>query len=259
MGKSIFKYENEIIIITGGATGIGLALAMAFLEAHAKVAIIDRDEKLLLEIQSNFNCCKGNVLFELCDITDQNSLEIAVNHILAVWGRIDVLINNAGIISRTSSDMMTDADFYKEWEVDVVAPLHLAKLVFPSMKDNGGGKIINMCSIMSDFVRENTAGYSACKGALKMLTRGLACDWGKYNIQCNGVAPGYIETAQTQPIRENDEAFYRYIEKRTIAKRWGNPDDIIGAVLFLASADASYITGQILTVDGGMNIYIGEK
>lgn len=254
-----FNYAGKTVLITGAGSGTGLSAAKAFLKAGAVVAMNDINKKLLEDAKENLQEYKERLLIYPCDVTNSVQTDSMLQFILNKTGRLDILINNAGIIMRSPLLETEETVFRKELEIDLLAPFQLAKKTVPYMIKQGGGKIINMCSVMSDIVRENASTYAAAKGGLKMLTRGMAVEWGKYNIQCNGVAPGYIETEQTAPIRDGNPEFYNFICNRTAAGRWGRTQDITGIILFLASEEAGYITGQIVYADGGMMIYVGKK
>lgn len=254
-----FDYVGKTVLITGAAAGIGLATAEKFLLSGAFVILNDLDENRLYQVTKRLSQFKSQIMTCCCDITNEQQMNKMVKEIFDRQGSVDILINNAGIITRAPLLETEYEIFLKELEIDLLAPFQLTKKIVPCMINQGGGKIINMCSVMSDIVRKNTATYAAAKGGLKMLTRGMASEWGEFNIQCNAIAPGYIETDQTAPIREENTEFYQYISKRTVLGRWGKPDDVTGAILFLASEEARYITGQTLYVDGGMMIYVGEQ
>ena len=187
-----------------------------------------------------------------------------MQQIEAEVGSVDVLVNNAGIISRLPMLDMTASDFRKVVDVDLTGPFIMAKAVLPVMIQKGGGKIINICSMMSELGRETVSAYAAAKGGLKMLTKNIASEYGKYNIQCNGIGPGYIATEQTKPLRERQtdgsrHPFDAFIIAKTPAERWGKSEDLQGAALFLASDASNFVNGHILYVDGGILAYIGKQ
>jgi len=177
---------------------------------------------------------------------------------------IDILVNNAGIIKRIPMHEMAASDFRMVIDVDLNAPFICSKAVIPSMIKKGHGKIINICSMMSEFGRETVSAYAATKGGLKMLTRNIASEYGKYNIQCNGIGPGYIATPQTAPLREiqpdgERHPFDKFIIGRTPAERWGEADDLGGPAVFLSSDASNFVNGHILYVDGGIAAYFGKQ
>ena len=174
-------------------------------------------------------------------------------------GPIHILVNNAGIIKRIPMCEMDVAEFREVIDVDLTAPFIVAKTVIPGMIQNGGGKIINICSMMSELGRETVSAYASAKGGLKMLTKNIASEYGEYNIQCNGIGPGYIATPQTAPLRENGHPFNSFIISKTPAARWGEPSDLIGPAVFLASSASDFVNGHILYVDGGILAYIGKQ
>jgi gluconate 5-dehydrogenase len=177
---------------------------------------------------------------------------------------IDILVNNAGIIKRIPMVEMSAADFRKVIDVDLNAPFIASKAVLPSMIRKGHGKIINICSMMSELGRETVSAYTAAKGGLKMLTRNICSEYGQFNIQCNGLGPGYIATPQTAPLREPQSdgsmhPFDAFIRAKTPANRWGEAADLVGPAVFLASDASDFVNGHILYVDGGILAYIGKQ
>ena len=208
----------------------------------------------------------------VCDVTNEEAVNALVAQIEKEVGVIDILVNNAGIIKRIPMTEMTAAEFRQVIDVDLNAPFIVSKAVIPSMIKKGHGKIINICSMMSELGRETVSAYAAAKGGLKMLTRNIASEYGEFNIQCNGIGPGYIATPQTAPLRERQadgsrHPFDAFIIAKTPAARWGNPEDLAGPAVFLASdpavflaSDASnFVNGHVLYVDGGILAYIGKQ
>jgi len=255
---TIFSLEGKIALITGGSYGIGFSIAAALSQAGASIVFNDLNQTLVdngLDAYSKIGiAAKGYV----CDVTD----EIAVNELIVriekEVGTIDILVNNAGIIKRIPMIEMTAAEFRQVIDVDLNAPFIVAKAVIPGMIKKGGGKIINICSMMSELGRETVSAYAAAKGGLKMLTRNIASEYGQYNIQCNGLGPGYIATPQTAPLREDGHPFNSFIISKTPASRWGTPADLAGPAVFLASKASDFVNGHILYVDGGILAYIGK-
>ena len=179
-------------------------------------------------------------------------------------GPINILVNNAGIIKRIPMQKMTAAEFRQVIDNDLNGPFICSKAVIPTMMKMGGGKIINICSMMSELGRETVSAYAAAKGGLKMLTRNIASEYGQYNIQCNGIGPGYIATPQTAPLRERQadgsrHPFDAFIVAKTPAERWGTPEDLMGPAVFLASEASDFVNGHVLYVDGGILAYIGKQ
>ena len=254
-----FSLEGKIALVTGGSYGIGFAIASALSEAGATIVFNDLKQELvdagLAAYKEKGISARGYV----CDVTN----EAAVNEMVALIeqevGVIDILVNNAGIIKRIPMVEMSAADFRQVIDVDLNAPFIVAKAVIPNMIKKGGGKIINICSMMSELGRETVAAYAAAKGGLKMLTRNIASEFGQYNIQCNGLGPGYIATPQTAPLRTEGHPFNSFIISKTPAARWGNPEDLAGPAVFLASPASDFVNGHILYVDGGILAYIGKQ
>ena len=194
----------------------------------------------------------------LFDVSDARAVDAAITKIEQEIGDIAVLVNNAGMIQRVPALQMDPEDFRKVVDIDLVSPFIVSQRVAKTMVKNRQGKIINICSMMSELGRNTVSAYAAAKGGLKMLTRNLATEWAKYNIQVNGIGPGYFATEQTAPIRVDGHPFNDFIVNRTPAGRWGNPDDLGGAVVFLASAASDFVNGQIIYVDGGILATIGK-
>ena len=197
-------------------------------------------------------------------MTDEKAVDAMVAQIEKEVGTIDILVNNAGIIKRIPMHEMSAEEFRQVIDVDLNAPFIVAKAVIPAMIKKGYGKIINICSMMSELGRETVSAYAAAKGGLKMLTRNIASEYGQYNIQCNGIGPGYIATPQTAPLREiqpdgSRHPFDSFIIAKTPAARWGTPDDLAGPAVFLASSASDFVNGHILYVDGGILAYIGKQ
>ncbi|MDR2473742.1 MAG: gluconate 5-dehydrogenase [Tannerella sp.] len=262
--KNQFSLEGKVALVTGGSYGIGFAIATAFAEAGATIVFndlkIDLVEKAIEEYTKLGFKAHGYVF----DVTNENEVNEAVAKISREVGTIDILVNNAGIIKRIPMVDMTAAEFRQVIDVDLNAPFIVAKAVIPAMIKKGGGKIINICSMMSELGRETVSAYAAAKGGLKMLTRNIASEYGGFNIQCNGIGPGYIATPQTAPLREpqadgSRHPFDSFIIAKTPAARWGTTDDLKGPVVFLASSASDFVNGHVLYVDGGILAYIGKQ
>ena len=265
MGKfEAFSLEGKVALVTGGSYGIGFAIACGLAGAGATIAFNDINEEL---VDKGINAYKEkgiNPHGYVCDVTDETAVIELISKIEKDLGVVDILVNNAGIIIRIPMTEMEVSDFRKVIDVDLTAPFIMAKAVIPSMIKKGKGKIINICSMMSELGRETVSAYAAAKGGLKMLTRNIASEYGEYNIQCNGLGPGYIATPQTAPLREKQpdgsrHPFDKFIISKTPAARWGNPEDLIGPAVFLASSASDFVNGQILYVDGGILAYIGKQ
>jgi gluconate 5-dehydrogenase len=195
----------------------------------------------------------------VCDVTDEAQVNAMVAQIEKEVGVIDILVNNAGIIKRIPAVDMTAAEFRQVIDVDLNGPFIVSKAVAPGMIKKKAGKIINICSMMSELGRETVAAYASAKGGLKMLTRSLASEWGEFNIQVNGLGPGYIATPQTAPLRTPGHPFNEFIIAKTPAARWGTPEDLQGPAVFLASSASDFVNGHVLYVDGGILAYIGKQ
>lgn len=257
--SSLYDLTGRIALITGGSYGIGYAIASALAAHGARVAFNDISRELVDKGLAAYREAGIDALGYVCDVTDESAVRGLVGQIERDAGTIGVLVNNAGIIKRVPMIEMEASDFRKVIDVDLTAPFIVAKAVLPGMIASGGGKIINICSMMSELGRETVSAYAAAKGGLKMLTRNIASEYGQYNIQCNGIGPGYIETPQTAPLREPGHPFNRFIISKTPAARWGTTDDLAGPAVFLASRASDFVNGHILYVDGGILAYIGKQ
>ena len=261
-----FSLEGKNAWITGASYGIGFNIAKAFVEAGIKNIIFnDRNEEALQRGLDNYKEAGiTNVHGYVCDVTDEVAVKALVEKIHAEVGPIDILVNNAGIIKRIPMHEMKREEFQQVIDVDLVAPYIVSAAVLPEMMERREGKIINICSMMSELGRETVSAYAAAKGGLKMLTRNICSEYGEYNIQCNGIGPGYIATPQTAPLRERQpdgsrHPFDQFIVAKTPAARWGTPEDLMGPALFLASDASDFVNGHILYVDGGILAYIGKQ
>ena len=261
---SKFSLQGKTALVTGGSYGIGFAIATGFHAAGATIVFNDINQELvdkgLKAYEEAGICAHGYV----CDVTDEEAVQKMIAQIEKDVAPVDILVNNAGIIRRIPMTEMESSEFRKVIDVDLVAPFIMAKAVLPGMIQRGHGKIINICSMMSELGRETVSAYAAAKGGLKMLTRNICSEYGCYNIQCNGLGPGYIETPQTAPLRERQadgsrHPFDQFICAKTPADRWGKPEDLMGPALFLASEASDFVNGQILYVDGGILAYIGKQ
>ena len=259
-----FSLEGKIAWITGASYGIGFAIACAYADAGATIVFNDINQELVDKGLASYREKNIEAHGYVCDVTDEDAVNALVKQIEAEVGRINILVNNAGIIKRIPMCEMSAAQFRQVVDVDLNAPFIVSKAVIPSMIEMGGGKIINICSMMSELGRETVSAYAAAKGGLKMLTRNIASEYGRYNIQCNGIGPGYIATPQTAPLREiqpdgSRHPFDSFIISKTPAERWGSADDLKGPAVFLASEASDFVNGHILYVDGGILAYIGKQ
>ena len=264
MDMNMFSLQGKVAWITGGSYGIGFAIAQAYARAGAKVVFNDINQELVDKGLAAYMDAGIEARGYVCDVTDEAGVAALVQRIEEEVGVIDILVNNAGIIRRVPMTEMSAADFRKVIDVDLNAPFICAKSVIPGMIKKGGGKIINICSMMSELGRETVSAYAAAKGGLKMLTRNIASEYGMHNIQCNGLGPGYIATPQTAPLREKQpdgspHPFDSFILAKTPANRWGTAEDLMGPAVFLASPASDFVNGHILYVDGGILAYIGKQ
>ncbi len=254
-----FSLEGKIALVTGASYGIGFAMAKAYAQAGATIVFNDRNQEAVDKGLAAYKEENIKAHGYVCDVTDEAAVEKMVAQIEKEVGIIDILVNNAGIIKRIPMIEMSAEDFRQVIDVDLNGPFIMAKSVIPSMIKKGGGKIINICSMMSELGRETVSAYAAAKGGLKMLTKNIASEYGEYNIQCNGIGPGYIATPQTAPLREDGHPFNSFIIAKTPAARWGTPEDLMGPAVFLASNASDFVNGHVLYVDGGILAYIGKQ
>lgn len=260
----MFNLTGKVALVTGASYGIGYAIAKGLAQAGAKIVFNDIKQELVDKGLESYKADSIDAVGYVCDVTDEDAVNNLVKKIEAEVGVIDILVNNAGIIKRIPMCEMTAAEFRQVIDVDLNAPFICSKAVIPSMIKKGGGKIINICSMMSELGRETVSAYAAAKGGLKMLTKNIASEYGEYNIQCNAIGPGYIATPQTAPLREvqpdgSKHPFDSYILAKTPANRWGNPEDLAGPAVFLASSASDFVNGHVLYVDGGILAYIGKQ
>ena len=259
MGNSLFEIKGKIALVTGSTHGLGMAMAKGLGHAGATIIINGNSsqpkiDEAVLEFKNEGITAFGykfNVAIESEVIAAISKIEIEV-------GPIDILINNAGIIKRIPLIEMEVADFKEVVDIDLVSPFIVSKHVAKGMIARQQGKIINICSMMSELGRNGVGAYAAAKGGLKMLTKNMATEWAKHNVQVNGIGPGYFATSQTEPIRVDGNPFNEFIIHRTPAAKWGNPDDLSGAAIFLSSKASDFVNGHILYVDGGILATIGK-
>jgi len=258
MSLSLFDLTGKNALVTGATHGLGMSMATGLANAGAQIIINDLlQEKLdtaIAEYAANGIKAHGY----LFDVTDELAVKKHIELIETEVGPIDILINNAGIIKRTPVLDMEVSDWEMVLKIDLTGPFIMSKQVGKYMVQRGSGKIINMCSMMSEVGRETVSAYAAAKGGLKMLTKNLATEWARYNIQVNGIGPGYFATSQTAPIRVEGHPFNAFIIQRTPAQRWGAADDLQGAVIFLSSKASDFVNGHILYVDGGILASLGK-
>ncbi|NRT86560.1 gluconate 5-dehydrogenase [Clostridium beijerinckii] len=259
-----FSLKGKIALVTGASYGIGFSIAKSYAEAGATIVFNDINQELVDKGLASYAELGIKAHGYVCDVTDEDKVNELVEKIEKEVGVIDILVNNAGIIRRIPMLEMKAEDFRKVIDVDLNAPFIVSKAVIPGMIKKGNGKIINICSMMSELGRETVSAYAAAKGGLKMLTKNIASEYGEYNIQCNGIGPGYIATPQTAPLREvqpdgSKHPFDQFIIAKTPAARWGTAEDLAGPAVFLASDASDFVNGHILYVDGGILAYIGKQ
>ena len=256
---NMFSLKGKVALVTGASYGIGFAIANGLAEAGASIAFNDINQELVDNGVAAYKELGVDAKGYVCDVTDEPAVQSMIAAIEKDLGAVDILVNNAGIIKRVPMVEMDVADFRKVIDIDLNAPFIMAKAVIPSMIKKGSGKIINICSMMSELGRETVSAYAAAKGGLKMLTRNIASEYGEFNIQCNGLGPGYIETPQTAPLRTPEHPFNKFIIGKTPAARWGTTNDLVGPAVFLASEASNFVNGHILYADGGILAYIGKQ
>ena len=259
-----FSLEGKVALVTGASYGIGFAIATGFAKAGATVVFNDIKQELVDKGIAAYAELGIKAHGYVCDVTNEDQVNAMVAQIEQEVGPINILVNNAGIIKRIPMHEMSAAEFRQVIDIDLNGPFICAKAVLPTMMKLGAGKIINICSMMSELGRETVSAYAAAKGGLKMLTRNIASEYGQYNIQCNGIGPGYIATPQTAPLRERQadgsrHPFDAFIVAKTPAERWGTPEDLMGPAVFLASEASDFVNGHVLYVDGGILAYIGKQ
>lgn len=259
-----FKLDGKVALVTGASYGIGFAIATGLAQAGATIVFNDRNPELIQKGIEEYAKLGIKAHGYQCDVTDEEAVQQMVAQIEKEVGTVDILVNNAGIIKRIPMIEMSAQDFRQVVDIDLNGPFIMAKAVLPGMIKKNAGKIINICSMMSELGRETVSAYAAAKGGLKMLTKNIASEYGEYNIQCNGIGPGYIETPQTAPLREKQadgtrHPFDQFIIAKTPAARWGRTEDLVGPAIFLSSEASNFVNGHILYVDGGILAYIGKQ
>ncbi|MCI6618852.1 MAG: gluconate 5-dehydrogenase [Prevotella sp.] len=261
-----FSLEGRNAWVTGASYGIGFNIAKAFHAAGIQSIIFNDINQELVDrgLAAYKEAGIENVHGYVCDVTNEDQVQTMVQKVHEEVGQIDILVNNAGIIKRIPMHEMARKDFQQVIDIDLVGPFIVSKAVLPEMMERREGKIINICSMMSELGRETVSAYAAAKGGLKMLTRNICSEYGEYNIQCNGIGPGYIATPQTAPLRERQpdgsrHPFDSFIVAKTPAGRWLEPEELGGPAVFLASHASDAVNGHVLYVDGGILAYIGKQ
>ncbi len=254
-----FDLTGKVALVTGASYGIGYAIACGLAKAGAIIVFNDINQDLVNKGLEAYKSEGIKAHGYVADVTNEDQINSMVAQIEKEVGVIDILVNNAGIIKRIPMIEMTAAEFRQVIDIDLNGPFIVSKAVLPGMIKKGAGKIINICSMMSELGRETVSAYAAAKGGLKMLTKNIASEYGEFNIQCNGLGPGYIETPQTAPIRVAGHPFNEFIIAKTPAARWGKTEDLVGPAVFLASPASDFVNGHVLYVDGGILAYIGKQ
>jgi len=249
--SALFNLQGRRALVTGGAQGIGLALARGLAEAGAELVLNDREPEKLDSAVSALRSAGFKASGAAFDVANETDVRAAVACIEEGVGPVDILVNNAGIHRRAPLVDMRASDWQAVMDVNLKGAFLVAAAVAPGMIRRRAGKVINICSLNSEIVRPGIANYAAAKGGLKMLTRAMAVEWGSHNIQANGIGPGYLLTELTQQLAD-DAQFDAWIKARTPAGRWGSPRDLLGAAVFLASPASDFVNGHILYVDGGL-------
>lgn len=258
MSLTLFNLSGKRALITGGTQGIGFAIAKGLGEAGASLVINARNSEKLNQCIHELQALGIDATGALFDVTNAQSVNEAIQHIETQIGPIDILVNNAGIIRRAPAEDLPEEDWNEVILTNLTAPFMVSKYVGRYMIKRQRGKIINICSLMSELGRDTVSAYAAAKGGIKMLTRNLATEWAPHNIQINGIGPGYIATPINTSYRETGNPLNDYIVSRTPAGRWGTPEDLVGAAVFLASGASDFVNGQIIYVDGGLLTSFGK-
>lgn len=248
---SLFDLTGKVALVTGSSRGLGFTIARGLATAGATVVLNGRDETRLDAAVGRLGEAGIEVSASRFDVTDERAVETAVNRIEERVGPIEILVNNAGIQDRDPLETIEAYRFNRVLEVNLSAPFLVGRICARGMLERGHGKIINVCSLMSEVGRNTTGPYTASKGGLKMLTRAMAVEWAGRGVQVNGIGPGYFLTDMTQPLAADPE-FDGWVKSRTPAGRWGKPEELVGTVIYLASHASGFVDGQVIYVDGGM-------
>ncbi len=250
MQNNLFDVHGRRAVVTGSSRGLGLVFARALAERGCHVILNGRRQAALDEAADRLTGLAGSVSASRFDIVNEGEVDRAIGRIESE-GPIDILVNNAGIQIRGSLESFPVDRWREIVDVNLTGAFIVARRVARGMIARRSGKIINMCSVMSDLGRQTSAPYAATKGGLRTLTRAMAVDWAKHNIQVNSIGPGYYITEMTQPLAD-DPDFDAWLRRRTPAGRWGNPEELVGALILFSSAASDFISGQLLFVDGGI-------
>lgn len=259
MSQELFNIKGKVALVTGSTHGLGMAMAMGLGKAGATIVVNGNSSQQKIDDAVEAYKKEGvNSVGYKFNVADEKAVIEAVKKIETEVGNIDILVNNAGIIKRTPLAEMEVDDFKQVLDIDLVSPFIVSKHVVKGMMERKEGKIINICSMMSQLGRNTVGAYAAAKGGLVMLTKNMATEWARFNIQVNGIGPGYFATSQTAPIRVDGHPFNDFIVNRTPAAKWGDPNDLAGAAIFLSAKASDFVNGHILYVDGGILATIGK-
>jgi gluconate 5-dehydrogenase len=247
----LFKIKGKVALVTGSSRGIGFVLAQGLARAGCRVVLngtnVERVNEAAELLRKEGNDSSSSVF----NVTDELAVNEKVRQIEHEVGRIDILVNNAGINIRKPLEEFTLLEWQRILDINLTGAFLVTNAVVKGMIKRKAGKIVNICSVQSELARPTITPYTASKGGLRNLTRGMAADWGKYNIQINGISPGYFKTEMTKALA-NDERFDAWLKDRTPAHRWGEPEELVGALLFLSSKASDFVNGQLIYVDGGL-------
>lgn len=248
---SLFDLQGKTALITGSESGIGLELAKGLAGAGAKIVLNGLNPDKLTKAENLLKNQGASVTTLPFDVSNSTEVKNTIEKYSKSEGDIDILINNAGINIRGDFVDFKEDEWRKIFDVNLNGAMIVTQALIPQMRNNNAGKIINICSLYSALGRASVIPYSVSKGGLKMFTKALCTELASFNIQVNAIAPGFIETEMTQSLKKN-LSFNKWLSNRTPAGRWGNPKDLIGAAVFLASDSSNFVNGQILHVDGGI-------
>lgn len=246
-----FQLDGHIALVTGGYRGLGRAIARGLAQAGARVVVSGRTADAVERSAAEMRAEGLDVQAVSFDVTDRESIDAGISRIEKEVGSVTVLVNNAGVIRRAPMLEMADKDWHEVIDTNLTGAFMVARRVVPAMIERRQGKIINICSALSILGRSTVAGYGAAKAGLKILTQTMTAEWARFNVQANGIVPGYYATDITKALVENAE-FNAWLMSRTPAERWGNPEDLVGPAVFLASSASDFVNGHMLVVDGGL-------
>ena len=251
MSNTLFDLSGRVALITGSSQGLGYEIARGLGAAGATVILNGRDEARLQTANASLGSLGLTAHSLRMDILDEGQVQRQIARVVNDTGPIDILVNNAGIQRRGNLEAFDLATWQTVLDTNLTSAFIVSREVVRGMIPRRRGKIINICSLMSEVGRQTTGPYTASKGGLKMLTKAMAAEWGQHNIQANGIGPGYFLTEMTQPLAD-DPQFDSWVKQRTPAHRWGSPEELIGTAVYLASAASDFVNGQIIYVDGGI-------